>query len=52
MTDGEWLVTYVRKDQEEEELVCMPTLAKLFRWIRRNASRCREVRIIMREEVV
>lgn len=41
----EWLILYKKKGKREESLVCMPTIAKLLKWIEKNASSCEEVRI-------
>lgn len=47
----EWWV-YFRlgySDYEEESVIVLPTVAKLLYWIARNAHRCTEVEIVLRE---
>lgn len=47
----EWWV-YFRfgySDYDEDHVVVLPTVAKLLYWIARNAHRCVEVEIVLRE---
>lgn len=47
----EWWV-YFRfgySDYDEDHVVVLPTVAKLLYWIARNAHRCAEVEIVLRE---
>lgn len=41
----EWLILYKKKGKRKESTVCMTTIAKLLKWIEKNASSCKEVMI-------
>lgn len=42
---GEWIIVFQRRDEEEDNMVIMPSIPKLLLWIAKNGSKCCEVSI-------
>ena len=45
-----YLITYQRKRRREENLIELPSIEKLLKWIEKNAPDCRFVHIQVLEE--